>query len=307
MELEELGRLLDFLERSGIEQVRLLGGEPTLHPRFPEIVKRSLDRGFRVLVFSNGLIPEDGLSILEHAPEERAEVLVNASRLDELSPRRRRRFGEALDRLGPRATLGLTLDSPAVDPEPLLDLVDRHRLAPAVRLGLAHPRLDGGNSFVHPRDYAAVGRRLAAFGRRARERGVELDLDCGFVPCMFPAGSLEELGRDGPGVGRRCGPVPDLLPGGEAVPCFPLAPLAHRPVARYRDASRLRRRLELDLEPYRHLGVYRHCGTCAWFLEDRCLGGCLAAAMKRLRPRRAETPSTHPPRGGSTHARRTLP
>lgn len=305
MDLGELDRLMGFLERSGIDQVRLLGGEPTLHPRFPEILRRSLDRGFRVLVFSNGLIPEDGVAALARAPAERTAVLVNASRLDELSPRRRRRFGEVLDRLGSRVTLGLTLDSAAVVPDYLLELIDRHHLARWVRLGLAHPRLGGANAFLQPRSYPAAGRRIAAFARRARERGVRLELDCGFVPCMFPAGSLEALGPSGAELGRRCGPVPDLLPGGEAVPCFPLASLARRPVERYRDAARLRRSFEAELAPFRRAGVYRRCGGCALASDGRCRGGCLAAALNRLSPRPPVRPLTPPLPGDTTHGQRT--
>ena len=36
---------LEFLHRSGIEQVRLLGGEPTLHPQFPELGRACQDEG----------------------------------------------------------------------------------------------------------------------------------------------------------------------------------------------------------------------------------------------------------------------
>jgi molybdenum cofactor biosynthesis enzyme MoaA len=72
-------RALDFLERSGIDQARLLGGEPTLHPEFPYLVDRVLERGRRLLVFSNGLMPEAALRRLEHTPVDRVAVLINVN------------------------------------------------------------------------------------------------------------------------------------------------------------------------------------------------------------------------------------
>src|SRR4051812_18340244 len=68
-------RSLDFLERSGMDEARLLGGEPTIHPDFPRMLERALERGFRVLVFSGGLIPEAALKQLEEVPAERLAVL----------------------------------------------------------------------------------------------------------------------------------------------------------------------------------------------------------------------------------------
>ena len=48
---------LDFLERSGIPEARLIGGEPTLHPAFPDLVAAARSRGLRITVFSHGLMP----------------------------------------------------------------------------------------------------------------------------------------------------------------------------------------------------------------------------------------------------------
>ncbi len=48
---------LDFLERSGIPEARLIGGEPTLHPAFPDLVVAARSRGLRIPVFSHGLMP----------------------------------------------------------------------------------------------------------------------------------------------------------------------------------------------------------------------------------------------------------
>ncbi len=44
MSLAQYDDLLDFLDRSGIDQVRLLGGEPTLHPQFDILIQKARAR-----------------------------------------------------------------------------------------------------------------------------------------------------------------------------------------------------------------------------------------------------------------------
>ena len=266
-------RALDFLERSGIGEARLLGGEPTLHPEFPRLAGMAIARGLRVRVFSNGRMPEPALHWLESHPPERVAVLINVAPGDG-------RQARAFERLGNRVTLGLNIHSPAFDPGFLLDLIREYNLAPSLRFGLAHPSADASNRFLHPVHYQAVGTRLAGFLTAAREAGVEPSFDCGFVPCMFPPGSLDSLGEAARDIGTRCSPVLDILPDGQVVSCYPLGALAREPLSESETADALRSRFAARFAGYRKLGVFRECAVC----QANCHHGCLAAAMQRLRP-----------------------
>ena len=149
MSLETFDKALDFLERSGIDQVRLLGGEPTLHPAFDELLDRSLARFRHVMVFSNGKPGPDVLARLESIPPDRLTVLINATAFagaDSAALQVRR---QCLDRLGQRVMLGLNVYRPDVEPEFLLDLIDACGLIRGVRLGLAHPCGSAQNAFLH--------------------------------------------------------------------------------------------------------------------------------------------------------------
>ena len=44
---------LDFIQRSTIDSVRILGGEPTLHPQFERMVEEVFSRGLKLTLFSN--------------------------------------------------------------------------------------------------------------------------------------------------------------------------------------------------------------------------------------------------------------
>jgi cyclic pyranopterin phosphate synthase len=180
-------------------------------------------------------------------------------------------------------TLGLNIHTPAVQLDFLLDLIQEFSLSPCLRLGLAHPCLDGTNHFLHPRHYPEVGRRVAAFAGRAHQSGVNLEFDCGFVPCMFPPGSWEAGGEAAADLGRRCNPILDVLPDGQVLPCYPLASLCRVPLPNDHDAAWLRAWFEERTRPYRPLGLFRECAVCPLREAGDCVGGCLAAALQRLR------------------------
>jgi MoaA/NifB/PqqE/SkfB family radical SAM enzyme len=280
MSLETFRGALDFIERSGIAQARLLGGEPTLHPDFPALLEAVAERRLGLLVFSNGLMPGRALTAIEAAPEVR--VLINvADRGEPESTLERQRT--VFERLGARIMPGYTIHDPGADLDFLLDLIREFGLARRVRLGLAHPSLQRVNTYLHPRGFEHVGVEIGRFASRAGREGVTLELDCGFVPCMFTDDALASLGRAAESLGTRCSPILDLLPDGRIIPCHPLSPLFSIPLGPRDRADDLRKELSRRLEPYRALGVFRECSSCPFRGSGRCGGGCLATAMRRLR------------------------
>src|SRR5215470_5782055 len=54
MSLEEFSGAVDWSRRYGISEITLLGGEPSLHPAFPAMVRLAHDRGLQVRVVTNG-------------------------------------------------------------------------------------------------------------------------------------------------------------------------------------------------------------------------------------------------------------
>lgn len=50
---DEWSAIIDQAAELGFRQVTFIGGEPTLHPGLPALVRRSLRRGMRVVIYSN--------------------------------------------------------------------------------------------------------------------------------------------------------------------------------------------------------------------------------------------------------------
>jgi len=276
-------QVLDYAQRSKADHVRILGGEPTLHPEFNAMVAEALARNLTVRVFSNGLMPERAVEFLEAVPQGKMIVLLNVnllpgSGLPDIAGQQR-----VLERLGPAITVGLNIAHPSQSrPYALLDLIRKFKLAPTIRVGIAHPRLGGSNQALHPRYYATVGRNLASFMTHAKGEGISVGLDCGFVPCMFPEEAREILKEQNFGA-SPCVPVLDILPTGDVISCYPLEALGQVPLSAGADAAVLRSLFESKLNQMRQTTLFPDCVECREYLAHKCHGGCLAASLRRLR------------------------
>ena len=283
LEISDFDARLDFLDRSGIDQVRLLGGEPTLHPQFPELIKRARARNKKIVVFTNGLMSEEALACLEELPTTECNVLVNVNEPAEANKETFERQRATIHRLGERALLGFNIYRTNFHPNFLLSLIAEARCRPAIRLGMAQPCLSGNNHYIHPKQYPFVGEKVASLARTAARDGVRLEFDCGFVRCMFSNEDLETIKGLGADVGWRCNPILDIDIEGRVIHCYPLSRLGSLPLTPQTDAPALRNAFESSTRPYRQAGVFQECSTCPFKTAGECSGGCLAATIRRFR------------------------
>lgn len=282
---------LDFLDRSNIDEIRLIGGEPTLHPLFPELIRRARQRDKHIVVFSHGLLSESALDCLASLPPDECTVLVNTSATrvrggptDEENAARR----ETLSRLGPRALPGFTIVGVDFRLDHLLPLILETGCRKCLRLGLSQPSPSGLNSHLSPKLYPAVGRQIAAFSLEASKARVKVSFDCGFVRCMFSDAELAALRAAGADLDWRCNPVLDIDLTGQAIYCFPLAHRFRASIDGAADAGSLRAALIERARPYRLAGVYRECSSCSARRDGGCSGGCLAVTVRRFRTHELE-------------------
>ena len=287
MSIGDARALMDFVSASGSSEVSLLGGEPTLAPEFSEILQMALARGFDVLIFSNGVMPASALDAILRAPAQRCRIMLNLN-IGEQIPSEQE---HAAASLGERAFVGVNIHRPGLPLAEAAEFVKTFGLRRVIRLGLAQPRLDRRNSWLYPRDYQRIGGEIEEFLERFGPEGFSVDLDCGFVPCMFTAHGMELLQMSAGEIGNRCGAIPDLMPDMTSVHCFPLAELDQLPVEGTATFPQLRKLHEQRAAPYRQVGVFRECASCAFRRAGDCSGGCIAAAMLRVNRRPLETKS----------------
>jgi radical SAM protein with 4Fe4S-binding SPASM domain len=284
--LEAFEDRLDLLERLGVHDVRLIGGEPTLHPQFPELIRRARQRGNKIAVFSNGLLSKKALGCLKALPADECTVLVNmnaARGQEQMNVRQQAQRRAVLHQLGTRVLVGYNISKVDFDPSFLFPLILEANCRKSIRLGLAQPTLSGHNTYLHPKLYPIVGRKIVHFAQIAQQFGIVLEFDCGFVRCMFSEIELEQLQRAQVKVGWRCGPIPDIDLNGQAVHCFPLADKITSPIGCIISINELIATLEAQIQPYHVAGIYKECSDCHFKHNNECKGGCRANTLLRFR------------------------
>ncbi|MBN2304063.1 MAG: radical SAM protein [Anaerolineae bacterium] len=293
VDLDTFARQLDFLDRSGINEIRLIGGEPTLHPHFSDLIALARARQKHIVVFTHGVITERTLACLEAIPPQDCTVLVNTNAVrDPSTPgtREHLRRRAVLERLGQRALLGYTIATPDAQLDFLVPLAVETGCQPKIRLGLAQRVIAGQNTYLHPKQYPFVGQKIVTFAEMAARSGLQIELDCGFVRCMFSEAGLEALHAVGTVLEWRCSPVLDLALDQTAMYCFAAGGLfSHHLDLASSDpgapsAAQLRHALAEQAAPYRAAGIYKECSICRFKHTGDCSGGCLAATFARFQP-----------------------
>ncbi len=272
---------LAYLKRSGLMQVRLLGGEPTLHPHFIEFVKKSLDNDFSIMLFTNGLMNNKVLEFLATIPTKKISILLNTIHPIENNHSGMERQQHTMRTLGRKVIAGVNLYSAKQELDYLLNYIKEFNLKKEIRLGISHPVLSQNNTFLHPKDYPKIGKNIVEFKYKVKANGIRLGFDCGFVPCMFGSEYFDLLSEELKKAGTCCHPIIDMLSDGSFISCYPLNNLKKLMIHDELDANMLIHSFEIALAPYKDIGIYPYCTSCQLF-KSRCNGGCIASRMQRF-------------------------
>lgn len=288
---EDLIYLADLQEIGGYREMRFLGGEPTLHPHFPDFVAYSLKRNFRVVTFTSGIMSDKILAgireIYLKIPEAsgRFSFLCNIND-PKISPAAEtERLHLFLTEFGKHVSPGFNIYENDFDLGFFADFINRYGLVRTLRLGVAHPIYKKDNSYIAARDLAVVLRRIASFYPVFSRLNISVGLDCGFPLCGLSDSELGVMHKFSKGSLKfRCEPILDIGPDMTVWPCFPLSSVKVRKVY---DFNSIR-----EMGEYYHKfhgevsaeagGIFPECDECFDRARGLCSGGCKAHILNQL-------------------------
>ena len=281
MAMEDVRKVIAFLKKSDHPNFRAMGGEPTMHPDFPEIVETTLQEGLHLDVLSNATWPETCNRLFNRISPDNLSFLLNIDHPTNYQSPVWKNIHRNLAAVAPLRSITLSFNIFETRPryEYIFDLVKTYHID-KIRLSLSLPVIGARNAHLPFEDLKRMGPIVVEFARQAADLGAKVSLDNAAPLCMFSyeqAGELLLRGVLDLTRNARCEPIVDIGPDLTVWCCFCLSMLWNRRLSDFECLQEI-------VEYYKGImGSYQdklypldECDRCPYRKEWGCQGGCLS-------------------------------
>ncbi|MEA2056538.1 MAG: radical SAM protein [Patescibacteria group bacterium] len=226
MSLNDFKRLILVFQENGITDLRLMGGEPTIHSKFPEMLELGVNNFKRVLIFSNGLIPENShQAILKHI--DKLEFNFNIGTPVFSDKQKRKSLVETISNLArvTKSSIAFTIFDLEQNYTKLLEDFAPEALD---NLGVAFSyakSIYGTKPIFAREDYSFLGKKIVETIQQIKKKGVKrIYLECGLKKEMFTKEEYQYLATNALMKGWGCAgkwSSFDIAVDLSVFPCFP--------------------------------------------------------------------------------------
>lgn len=282
--VENFIRVIDWLEKdnNAIHRIGFLGGEPTTHPNFFDLLSYTLSKKLNTLIFTNGIIEDPNFykNILDLARGYGVKNSSDLSFLVNVNEKKYRSKDEIylqdrfLKEFGRVSTLSFNIFEESFDPMFLISLIEQYNLKRNLRIGLAAP-IGNSNKYLEVGHYKTVASKIIKLGIETTKHNIILGLDCGFIKCMFSdeeLNQLESIKTDK--VTFDCCQIIDIYPNLEVSNCYPLSRLKRLNINDFDSLNDMAENFKDSLKNIPH--IFNECGDCKFLINKECDGGCKA-------------------------------
>jgi hypothetical protein len=286
MALSDAVRVIDFLKRSNHMVLRLMGGEPTLHPQFAQILEMALQSGMRVDLLSNATWPAHCNALFQRVSPRLLVFLLNVDHPSRYQPALWARIEENLQAIRGRGSITLSFNLFEKTPQSdyIFDLARRFEID-KIRMSFSLPVLGANNRCLPLEDYKGLAPFIVDFVRQAEAEKMQVRLDNAVPLCMFDeaqAGALLLKGVLDLQRNMYCDPVIDIGPDLRLWCCFCLSRLWNRHLGEFENLEEIYTFFQRELRMIQgHLYPLPECQECSHRSQWKCQGGCLTHTIQR--------------------------
>ncbi|MCD7780471.1 MAG: radical SAM protein [Candidatus Gastranaerophilales bacterium] len=295
--LENFNKALDFFKASRVNHVGLIGGEPTLHSHFKEIIdilnKDNMINSYTI--YTNGLEID---KYMEDILNEKAGMLVNCNPPYDIGTARYKNLKENIavltEKKKDKFTLGINLYSKDMDYSYIFDLLKitgHHH----VRFSTALPNIAKEKTHNILDSFKEMKPLIFGFFADCLKNEIVPNNDCNSFPdCIYTPEDKKLLlnlsvlaNKYNMGIGtlgtcHTCSPVIDILPDLMAVRCFGLSTYMKKSITEFKNLENLNLYFYNKIDLFARLSyVNKECEDCKMRLLDKC-GVCFTYKIHNI-------------------------
>lgn len=297
--IENFNKAVEFLTINGdVSRVGLIGGEPTVHPKFREIVDILIknQKVERVIVFSNGINLDKYINLLTHP---KVHVLINFNSPRDTGLANYKKIVKNLELmineyyLKDKITLGINMYKPDFEFDYIIEELKKYEFR-TVRTSIVVPNTDEKKELDVLEYFTEMKPSVFKFFKALEEIDVMPIYDCNLMPqCIVSPEEkewLEGFWRYEDKCGLRCNitdnpkcsPVLDILPNLEVVRCFGCSEKKTN-LFNFDSISDIDGYFLNEIDKYANLvTVSEKCNDCYYNKTQKCYGGCIAFKNKKI-------------------------
>jgi hypothetical protein len=274
--------IVDLHEKSQMMHLSLLGGEPTLHPKFNEFVAYSIDRGVKVNVFTSGIMSKAKLNemkdLFSEFTNKQVSFVCNVNAPELGSKKENERLDDFLSNFGEYTNPGYNIYEADFDLGFIIEQINKYNLKRHIRIGLTHPIVGEKNIHLKKEDLKNMASNFMTFVDILEKENISAGFDCGMPMCLFSDGDIGRLYKLNKGrLKFGCGPAIDIGTDMQVWACFPLGEVERKSIF---DFDSIQAIGDYYTDMHKRIrdgkgGIFKECIECIHFKNELCSGGCL--------------------------------
>jgi len=280
MSMKNFKKTINFLEEKKEKKVGFIGGEPTLHPEFFNLLDYALSCGFHVLLFTNGIMSKQISEELSHYKQKKLSILLNLNDRQAYSSEQMNMLSATFQFLHDMVGLGYTVYRADFNLEFHRDMILKYGLSKRIRLGLA-AEIAGVTSinYFTSTDFKILGDLIVDNITQLENDDILVNFDCGFFMCLFTTMQLGIITKKSVGFVSNCRPVIDIDLNLNAHHCFALSGLYKTSIDDHQNIDDLLNHFKSKFEPLKIFGNDGNCLSCKYYHRKQCRGRCLSQIL----------------------------
>jgi sulfatase maturation enzyme AslB (radical SAM superfamily) len=284
---------LDFaveFARLGVKKnLNLLGGEPTLHPKFKKILVKSInsikDRDSNckellpVNIFTNGIFDSD---IAEFISEQRCGVMFNINNPSTYPDNEWNTINQNLQIISSNRnyedngiTLSLNVHKTDQKIDYMFELAEQYNIK-KLRVDIARPNPAKDNNYIPLDKIHTIIPELISIAEKCTKNGIQYISDCCLPVCSISNNQLKSFKENGVYLSFSCPGAFDVNYDLEFWYCLPMRNIKFGKLYDYENAHKLLIEVDKKTTPIRwNVHSKDGCDSCKWNTINICQGGCL--------------------------------